>query len=385
MGEIGLALSGFLPDGGPPRLIRFIVGAGRNFFVVALSGQPDFNVVSLGGAGAHIARTENHRSVRQPKFLQNPFGVRGQLVQLFVALLGPRELHQLHFLKLVLPDDPPHIPPIGTRFAAEARRIRTELNRKLIGVQRFVAEEVRYRNLGRRRQPEIGILAMEQVFGELRQLPGSLKARRIDQKRRQHFGVTMLARVDIQHEVDQRPLQLGPQPDVHGEPCARYLGRPLHIQNVQCRPQVPVRLRREVKLRRRSPAADFHVILAASAHRNRLVRNIRDAQQNLIERRVHRLQLFIQRGDGVANLAHLPLAVGRVLTGLAKLRDFGALRVSQSLQLLGFGDGAAALSIQRRKFLSLQFEAAGRQPLLDRGEVVSKVRKIVHLYLMTGT
>ena len=81
-----------------------------------------------------------------------------------------------------------------------------------VGVQGLVAEKIGHRDFGRGREPEIGVLNLEQIVLELGQLAGAKQAGGIDQERRQHFGVAVLARVNVQQEVDQRPLQLAPMP-----------------------------------------------------------------------------------------------------------------------------------------------------------------------------
>ena len=74
----------------------------------------------------------------------------------------------------------------------------------------------------------------------------------------------MLARVHVEHEVGQRPLQPGAHAQVHGEPRARDLGGALEIQNAQRRAQIPVRLGFEIELARLAPAADFQVVGGAA-------------------------------------------------------------------------------------------------------------------------
>ena len=46
-------------------------------------------------------------------------------------------------------------------------------------------------------------------FGKL---AGAEEAGGVDQERRQHFGVAVLARMHVQQEVDQRPFQRAPMP-----------------------------------------------------------------------------------------------------------------------------------------------------------------------------
>ena len=70
--------------------------------------------------------------------------------------------------------------------------------------------KIRHRHLRSRRKKELIIFQTVHVGFELRQLRCSNHAITPDQKRRAHLFVTMLARVQIEHEVDQTSLQARP-------------------------------------------------------------------------------------------------------------------------------------------------------------------------------
>ena len=127
------------------------------------------------------------RAIRQPQPLQNIFGVRGQLLEFVVTLVGRREFHQLYFLKLVLPDNAPHIAAIGARLAAKTGRVSARQS-AVHRIQRLIAKQVGDRHFRGGRKPKSVPSQLEQIFGKFRQLPGAEQARRIDQKRRQHFA-----------------------------------------------------------------------------------------------------------------------------------------------------------------------------------------------------
>src|SRR6201987_877685 len=63
------------PDIRPPRLVRLEIRARRNLAIQLLTRQPDFNIVRLRRRWPHVARAQRHRSVMQPEFLQNFFGM----------------------------------------------------------------------------------------------------------------------------------------------------------------------------------------------------------------------------------------------------------------------------------------------------------------------
>src|SRR6185503_11722673 len=101
---------------------------------------PDFDVVGLGRSEAHVAGREYYRSVRQAEPLQDILGVGREFFELIVTFLGTCELHQLDLLELVLPDDAAYVAAVGAGLAAEAGRISAEIDRQLVGIQRFVAK-----------------------------------------------------------------------------------------------------------------------------------------------------------------------------------------------------------------------------------------------------
>ncbi len=169
--------------------------------------------------------------------------------------------------------------PYEPGFAAKTRRVGAQRDGKLVGIQRLVAKQIGDRHFGGGREPEIVILDLEQILLELGKLAGAEQAGGVDQERRQHLGVAVLARVDIQHEVDERPLQLRAHAPVDGKSRAGDFGGTLQVQDAQLRAQVPMRFGFEIELARLAPAADFDVVLGALADRHRFVRNIGNAGQ----------------------------------------------------------------------------------------------------------
>ncbi len=110
----------------------------------------------------------------------------------------------------------------------------------------------------------------------------------------------MLARVHIEEEVDQRPLQLRAHAPIDGEARARDFGGAFQVENVQLRAQIPVSLGFEIECWRLPPTADLDVVLRGFSHRHRLVRNIGDAGQQGAERFVQSLYPFIESSHAVA-------------------------------------------------------------------------------------
>ena len=75
----------------------------------------------------------------------------------------------------------------------------------------------------------------------------------------------MLARVQVEHEVDQRARQPGPSTEQDREPRAGHLRRPLEVENAERRTEIPVRLRLEIERAAVTPRAHNDVVCFAFA------------------------------------------------------------------------------------------------------------------------
>src|SRR4051812_27498932 len=76
----------------------------------------------------------------------------------------------------------------------------------------------------------------------------------------------MLARMQIQHKIDQCPLQPRASSLVKSEPSSREFCRAAEIQDVQFFTNLPVIFGRKIKLCRLTPAANFSVVVRTLAH-----------------------------------------------------------------------------------------------------------------------
>jgi hypothetical protein len=75
------------------------------------------------------------------------------------------------------------------------------------------------------------------------------------------FRVAVLARVELEHEVDEPPRETGARAEEHGKARARHAGRAVEIDDAERRPELPVRLRLEVERGRIAMTTDFPVVL----------------------------------------------------------------------------------------------------------------------------
>ena len=82
--------------------------------------------------------------------------------------------------------------------------------------------EIRQRHFGGRHEIQVPVAGdLEEVLLELRQVPGAGERRRVHEKRRLHLRVAVLARVEVEHEVDERARRgARPAPMQHREPRA---------------------------------------------------------------------------------------------------------------------------------------------------------------------
>ena len=117
----------------------------------------------------------------------------------------------------------------------------------------------------------------EQVIFELGKLAGTEKTGGIDQERRQDFGIAVLLGVHLQKETDQSAFEAGAQAAINGEAGGGDLGGSFHIENVERRAQVPVRLRLKIKFPRFTPTMNLDVLIRTAARRNRCMRDVGNA------------------------------------------------------------------------------------------------------------
>ena len=71
--------------------------------------------------------------------------------------------------------------------------------------------DVRDRDLRRRDQEIVHLVDPEEVLLELGQLARSRHALPVDHERGEHLGVTVFARVEIEHEIDESPAPAWPR------------------------------------------------------------------------------------------------------------------------------------------------------------------------------
>jgi len=147
----------------------------------------------------------------------------------------------------MLADETAHVGAVRTSLAPEAWRVRRVAKRQLSAVENLAAIEIGQRNFGRRDEIEIPIAAdLEKILFELRKIARAAEGIGVDEKGRLDFRVTVLARMQLEHEVDQRAGETGAGAHEHGEARPGHASRTFEVDNPECRPEIPVRLGVEI-------------------------------------------------------------------------------------------------------------------------------------------
>ena len=341
------AVGGPAADAGAARLIGLAVGAGGDLAVGLLARQPDLEIVGLGGGDAHVAGRQRHHAVGQLEQLQHSLGVPGELLESVVARPRRGELHQLHLVELVLTDEAAHVLAVGAGLGPETRRVGDVAQRQLRLVEDLVAVQVGQRHLGGGHQI-VRIVAgePEQVVAELGQLAGAGQRVGVDDERRQHLTVAVLAGVQVEHEVDQRPLEPRPEAPVDGKAGAGELGAALEVEDAQLRSEIPVCLGLEVE-GRRLPHQPLHPVGGfVLAQRHAVVRQVGQLQLDLGQLGVDGAHALLEGADAALEAAHLGDLAGGVAALALDLADLAARLVAPLLELFQLDQHRSATGVE---------------------------------------
>ncbi len=264
----------------------------------------------------------------------------------------------------MLTDHAAGIAPGGAGLAAEARRVGDELQRQLLGIENLAGHDVGQRHFCGRDQVEVCLAFaadLEQIVLEFRQLTGALQRRRLHQVGGIGLFVAMLTGVQIDHELRQGAMQAGDRPTHQGEAGAGQFGGGLEIQPTVLLAQGDMILHREVEGLRRAPAANLDVLFLVRTDRHGLVRQVGDAQHQLVQLTLDAVQLLLAGFEFAAHAIHIGEQRGDVLTALLGLADGLGTRIALGLELFGAGLHGLALGLQRFDARHVQLVATGGQ------------------------
>src|SRR6185295_7123372 len=113
----------------------------------------------------------------------------------------------------------------------------------------------------------------------------------------ENLQISMLFRMQIQHEVDDCALQSCSQAFVQSKTAACDLGGALKIQNIQGLSQFPMRLGLELKNRHSSPTIYFAVLGLIFSNRDGRMGQVRDGQEKVLETSFNLFDLVFERLD----------------------------------------------------------------------------------------
>jgi hypothetical protein len=99
---------------------------------------------------------------------------------------------------------------------------------------------------------------------------------------------------------------------------------------------------------------------------------VRDIRQEVAESRFQLVHAIVQRRNPFSDFPYLLLPLCRIGAFFAQLGNRLAFLVPALLELLGFRDGGAPLSVERPELLYVQNEAARRKTSGGRLQVVAE-------------
>jgi hypothetical protein len=306
--------------------------------------------------------------------------VAGEQLQLRRGVLGRAVAHQLDLVELVQALDSARVLPRGAGLPAEARRVGDEPARQVGGVEHLVPVQVRDRHLGGRDEEQVVAAHRVRVVLELRELPRAGHRRPRDERRRPHLLVAVLGDVRVDEVVEERAHEPGAAPAVHGEPRAADLRGALEVEHAEPRADVPVR-RRGAGGARLAPRAHHGVaLLAAGGHVGE--RDVRQAEEDVVQPPLRGRQARVERGDLVAEGAAARDEVVGALAGALAARDLLRARVARRLAFLDLLDERAAVALEPVEPLEVggvRLErAAAREGLAERLGALADDSQVEH-------
>src|SRR5439155_23883979 len=94
------------------------------------------------------------------------------------------------------------------------------------------------------------------------------KTVRIGHERRQYFFIAVFLRMDIEHEIDQRPFEPCAHAGKQRETGTGDFRRPVQIEYSQRRTEIAVGLGRKIEVWGIALAPEWHILFIRWTHRN---------------------------------------------------------------------------------------------------------------------
>ena len=285
-------------------------------------------------------------------------------------------------MELVLADQAAHVLAVRPRFAAETHRVGRVPERQLAAVEDLVAVQVRDRHFGRRHEVQVPVSGdLEEVGLELRQVAGAQQGGGVHQVRRIDLGVAVFARMQVEHEVDERAHHARAFAQRDGETRAGHARRAFEVENAQFDREVVVRpcgvksKTRGVPQRRTSTlsSADAPTGTDSCGRFGMVSRMLRRFASRSSSCGFELLDLLAAGLVGREDVRH-------VFAGLLGSRHRVAGAVLVAFQVLDLGNQLPPFGVQGGQTVEfgLHLRAALRQFLADDIQVVSHKGRIEH-------
>mgnify|MGYP006194217975 CR=1 FL=1 len=164
-------------------------------------------------------------------------------------------------------------------------------------------------------------------------------------------------------EVRERTVQTRDRATQQGETRAGQLGGGFEIQPAVFFAQSDMILDREIEAARRTPARDLDVALFVVTHRHRLVRQVGDIQQQVVEFALDAVELTLALLQLTAHAVDIGQQRRNVFTSCLGLTNGLGATVALGLQLFGTGLDRLALRFERLETRYIQLKTAASKAL----------------------
>ncbi len=345
-----------------------------------MTGCPNLDVVSFGGAEADVAGAELDDAVVEAEQLEDFFGVAGDGFQRVHAGLWRGDVDQFDFIKLVHADQATGAEPGAAGLAAEAGGVGGVVDGELIELEDFVAMQVGDGDLCGGDQVEIVLGAVIDLVAEFGELAGADEALGFDEEGWADLGVAVLSGVEIEQEADEGALESGSGPAIDDEGAAGDFGTGFEVEHAVGLPEGDVVFWCEVKAGCAAPAADLWVFLGSGTDWAGLVREVGQAKHDLTLLAVGVIGSLADFIEAVTDAPHLGFGGGGVEAVFAADADVFGEPIAILLKLLALGLCRAASGIESKDLINdgTQSRIALGEALFDEIRVFTQEADIEH-------
>jgi hypothetical protein len=161
--------------------------------------------------------------------------------------------------------------------------VRHELHRQIVGFEDAIGGEIGERHLGRREQVIVLVLDMEEFVTELRQLARARQGRRVHQHRCIGLEITVLTRMQVEHELRERAVQARELTLENDEAAPGQPATETEVHGIAHGAEIHVVLWLEIEAGRLAPLALLAVVVLVVAGGHALVGQVGNAERDALE------------------------------------------------------------------------------------------------------